>query len=310
MASVATAGPGLYRGHRPNRRRDPRNRHCLAQRQRRAAGRHRIRPRRQDEPRLRLRQSAGAALAGQFRFRQSPRAAGRAAAMAAAGRGRRIVEMLGQRRRRPLGPRRSTGATGTDPGKRSRFTPGKPAIARIRDNAARHIRLRSLQVRELSGLTAAAAADLLAKAAAAGVAMKTDQGESPQAWTSASPAWPPRALRPRPGAMPARSRHWPLPVQTDAAESLLYRAVRERSERTSLDAGQDRSVARCGPRLAVPPGRLPAAVGALGPAWPRSAQRRQRGPISSFTSRPSCRLPSAIRPNAAARSPGSLPAMP
>ena len=98
--------------------------------------------------------------------------------MAAAGPGRRIDEMLGQRRRRPLGPRTRTGATGTVPGNRSRFTPGEPTIARNPDNAARHIRLRSLQVRELSGLTMAAAADLLAKAATAGVAMKTDQNES------------------------------------------------------------------------------------------------------------------------------------
>ena len=47
----------------------------------------------------------GSGLGGQCGFRQSPGAAGRAAAMVAAGRGRRIVEMLGQRRRRPLGPR-------------------------------------------------------------------------------------------------------------------------------------------------------------------------------------------------------------
>ena len=63
-------------------------------------------------------------------------------------------------------------------------------------HAARHIRLRSLQVRELSGLTTAAAADLLAKAAAASVAMKTGQGETPQAWTQRIDRLAPRAHRP------------------------------------------------------------------------------------------------------------------
>ena len=50
------------------------------------------------------------------------------------------------------------------------------------DNVARHIRLRFLQVRELSGLTAAVPADLRAAASAAEAAMKTEEGESPQAW--------------------------------------------------------------------------------------------------------------------------------
>ena len=52
------------------------------------------------------------------------------------------------------------------------------------DNAARHIRLRSLQVRDLSGLTTAATADLLAKAAAAGVQYRSDPNESPAEWTT------------------------------------------------------------------------------------------------------------------------------
>jgi len=112
------------------------------------------------------------------------------------------------------------------------------------DNVARHIRLRSLQVRELSGLTLAASADLLAKAATAGVAMKTDPGETPQAWSE-------RIARLAPGdSSPAAWRYactlhalaaW---VQTDAAESLLLRAVHDRlsnfrSTRAKIDFLQD-----------------------------------------------------------------------
>ena len=72
-----------------------------------------------------------AALAGQLRFRESPGAAGRAAAMAAAGRGRRIVEMLGQRRRRPLGPRARRARPSRVLANDRALRPAKPAIARI-----------------------------------------------------------------------------------------------------------------------------------------------------------------------------------
>ena len=123
--------------------------------------------------------------------------------------------------------------------------PGKAGDRKNPDNAARHIRLRSLQVRELSGLTTAAAADLLAKAAAAGVAMKADQGESPQAWTQRIAAPGPRGLFARGVALrlhaPGAGRCRCKPI---AAESLLHRAVRERlsdlrSTRAKIDLLQD-----------------------------------------------------------------------
>ena len=139
------------------------------------------------------------------------------------------------------------------------------------DNAARHIRLRSLLVRELSGLTGAVAADLLAKAATVGVAMKSDQGESPQAWTERIT---------RSGAR-GRFAHG-LALRLHASGLGRFGAARRGpglaasrrarvSERSSFDAGQDRSLARCGPRLANSPGPLSSAVGALGTAGPRSA---------------------------------------
>ena len=110
------------------------------------------------------------------------------------------------------------------------------------DNAARHIRLRSLQVRELGGLTTAAG-DLLAKAAA-GAAMKADQAESLQAWSlrvaSLAPAGPSPAAWRYACAIQALA----APLKIDAAEPLLYRAVYDRlselrSMRAKIDLLQD-----------------------------------------------------------------------
>ena len=96
------------------------------------------------------------------------------------------------------------------------------------DNAARHIRLRSLQVRELSGLTTAAAADLLAKTAAANVAMKVDQGESPPAWTQRIAMLAPKGSSPAAWRYACTLQALAAPLQSPYAELLLHRAVRER----------------------------------------------------------------------------------
>jgi len=112
------------------------------------------------------------------------------------------------------------------------------------DNSARHIRVRNLQVRELSGLTTAAAADLLAKAATAGVAMKTDRGESPQAWTERVARLAPEGSSRRAWRYACTLHALAASVQADAGEWLLYRAVRDslgelRSTRAKIDLLQD-----------------------------------------------------------------------
>ena len=190
-----------------------------------------------------------------------------------------------------IGAACSTGATDTGPGKRSRFTPAKPAIAANPDNAARHIRLRSLQVRELSGLTTAVAADLLAKAAAAGVAMKIGQGESPQAWTQ-------RIARLAPAGPSPAAWRYACTLQALAAAGAIRRgrvaaarAVRERlgelrSTQAKIDLLQDAAL--------VWRSRLeqrPTAVGALGPAWPRTAQCRRPGRFRALPAGPHADFP-------------------
>ncbi len=112
------------------------------------------------------------------------------------------------------------------------------------DNAARHIRLRSLQVRELSGLTGAVAANLLAKAAAAGVAVKTEQGESSQAWTQRIARLAPQGSSPAAWRYACTLQALAAWVQHDVALSLLDRAVPERlselrSIRAKIDLLQD-----------------------------------------------------------------------
>jgi hypothetical protein len=112
------------------------------------------------------------------------------------------------------------------------------------DNAARHIRLRSLQVRDLSGLTGAVAADLLVKAATAGVAMKSDQGESPQAWTERITRLASAGSSPTAWRYACALQALAALVQPDAAQALLHRAVREhlndlRSTRAKIDLLQD-----------------------------------------------------------------------
>jgi hypothetical protein len=94
--------------------------------------------------------------------------------------------------------------------------------------ASRHIRLRTLEVRELTGLTSAVPADLSAKAAAAGVEVKSDKGESVQAWMERI-----AGLRPAGASLLAWRYACTLkalaaPLASDVAESLLLRAVRER----------------------------------------------------------------------------------
>ena len=112
------------------------------------------------------------------------------------------------------------------------------------DNAARHIRLRSLHVRDLSGLTGAVAADLLVKAATAGVAMKSDQGESPQAWTERITRLASAGSSPTAWRYACALQALAALVQPDAAQALLHRAVREhlndlRSTRAKIDLLQD-----------------------------------------------------------------------
>jgi outer membrane protein assembly factor BamB len=96
------------------------------------------------------------------------------------------------------------------------------------DLANRHIRLRSLQVRELSGLTSAADARLSAKAAAADVTLKSDRGESPQAWVDRIARLKPEGASPTAWRYACTLRALAAPLSGDAGESLLYRAIRER----------------------------------------------------------------------------------
>ncbi len=140
------------------------------------------------------------------------------------------------------------------------------------DNAARHIRLRSLQVRELSGLTTAIAADLLAKAAAANVAMNASQSESPLAWMQRIARLAPQGCSPAEWRYACTLQALAAPMQTDSAELLLYAAVRERLDdlRTRAQAsmvGQNRSLARYGPPLATPPGLRRIGSRTFGNGW-------------------------------------------
>ena len=96
------------------------------------------------------------------------------------------------------------------------------------DGAARHVRLRSLQVRELSGLTAAAATDLLAKAAAAGDQYKLDPNESPAEWTARVARLAPPGCSSVAWRYACTLRALSARIHFDQAETLLSRAVRER----------------------------------------------------------------------------------
>jgi outer membrane protein assembly factor BamB len=90
-----------------------------------------------------------------------------------------------------------------------------------------HIRIRSLQVRELTGLTSAVAADLPAQAAAVGVAMKFEQGESAQAWTERIARLAPKGTSPAAWRYACTLQALAAPIRGDEAETLLDRAVRE-----------------------------------------------------------------------------------
>ena len=96
------------------------------------------------------------------------------------------------------------------------------------ENAARHIRLRSLQVRELSGLTAAATAELLAKADTAGAEYKTDPNESPAEWTARIAALAPAGCAPADWRFACTLRALSGRIRCEHAEALLSRAVSER----------------------------------------------------------------------------------
>jgi outer membrane protein assembly factor BamB len=113
----------------------------------------------------------------------------------------------------------------------------EPGDRKNPDLARRHIRMRSLQVRELSGLTSAVATDLSAKAAAAGVTVKSDKGESAQAWTDRIAKLKPAGASPSAWRYACVLQALAAPLASDAAESLLFRAVREQlSELRTLQA--------------------------------------------------------------------------
>ena len=114
----------------------------------------------------------------------------------------------------------------------------KPTIAGIPTRQGRHIRLRSLQVRELSGLTTAAPADLLAKAVVADVAMKADQSETPQAWARRIDRLAPAGSSLEAWRYVCTLKALAAPVQTDTGEWLLQRAVRERLGELRTDAAR------------------------------------------------------------------------
>jgi outer membrane protein assembly factor BamB len=105
---------------------------------------------------------------------------------------------------------------------------------------ARRIRLRSLQVRELSGLTAAAPAALLK--AAAGV--KMNQNESPQAWWQRIAPLAPAGCAPSAWRYACTLQALAAAVSSDAAQAILQRSLRERlgdlrSTRAKIDLLQD-----------------------------------------------------------------------
>ena len=87
-------------------------------------------------------------------------------------------------------------------------------------------------------------ADLLAKAAEAGVAMKADQGESLQAWSLRIASLAPAGSSPAAWRYACTLQALTAPIQIDAAEPLLYRAVSDRlselrSTRAKIDLLQD-----------------------------------------------------------------------
>jgi outer membrane protein assembly factor BamB len=103
--------------------------------------------------------------------------------------------------------------------------------------AKRHIRLRSLQVRELSGLIAAAPADVLVKAAAANVQYKSDGNESPAEWTARIDKLAPAGCTPVTWRYACAIRALSGQISLEHAEAILIRAVRERlAELDSLPA--------------------------------------------------------------------------
>ena len=104
----------------------------------------------------------------------------------------------------------------------------RATVAGNADSAARHVRLRYLQVRELDGLTAAVPAALLAKAAVAGVALNTEQGELLPAWTLRVVAMAPAASSLVAWRYACTLQALAAKVQIDAADGMLYRAVRDR----------------------------------------------------------------------------------
>jgi outer membrane protein assembly factor BamB len=105
------------------------------------------------------------------------------------------------------------------------------------DGAARHIRLRNLQVRELSGLTAIAAADLLTKAAAAGIEYQSAPNETPAEWAVRIARLAPPSSSPVAWRYACMLRSLPSRIYIDYAEMLLYGALREQlNEPASLQA--------------------------------------------------------------------------
>ena len=104
----------------------------------------------------------------------------------------------------------------------------RATVAGNPDSSARHVRLRYLQVRELDGLTAAAPTALLAKAAAAGVALKADEGELLPAWTLRIGSMAPAASSLVAWRYACTLQALADKVHIDAADGMLYRAVRDR----------------------------------------------------------------------------------
>ena len=160
-----------------------------------------------------------------------------------------------------------------------------PGDRKHADNATRRIRLRSLQVRELSGLTAAAAADLLAKAAAGGAALKTGQGETPQAWTQRIDGMAPAGSSPGAWRYACTLQALAAAAQPDAAESLLF----------SPCASVWAIFARCAPRSISckmrhssggPAKTVPIGSSSSGKALAANCSTPAVGPISSLTARP------------------------
>jgi hypothetical protein len=131
------------------------------------------------------------------------------------------------------------------------------------DSAARHIRLRSLQVRELSGLTAASAGDLLAKAAAAGVAFKSEPSESPAEWTARIARLAPAGCSPVAWRYACTLRALSGRIYPDHAEALLYRAVRERLNELNSPSPPAPLPKGEGGNKPLPPAPLPKGEGSL-----------------------------------------------